>query len=433
MISMRKDKVFIICDLDNFYVSCERVFNPKLIGKACIVSSNNNGCVVARSQEAKDIGIKMGVPIFKIRDLITKYDVQVLSSNYELYGEMSRRFHKILQGFASEAHIENYSIDEAFIDLTSYQSLFDPYQYCQEIRTRIYSWLGLKVSFGIGRSKKEAKVAVHIAKKNSFFNGVCDLNAFDLCSKEHVFSEIDVGEIWGVGTRISQRLKEMDINTVLDLACADDQIIKKYFSIVLQRTVLELRGISCLELESVPPPKQQIISSRSFPKPVTSRDELNDALLYHLQDAFKRLRDDKSLCGCITTFANSNYFDKNTSYYSKSSSYVFPTPTDNLLELSKAAARLTDSIYQSGVNFKKCGVGLTFLESKTTHNYDLLTDPEDIKRNESLMSSIEEVHSKFGKKTLALGASQMNQGNWQMTRSNLSINPFSIKSLLQIS
>ncbi|XP_028166579.1 uncharacterized protein LOC114357255 [Ostrinia furnacalis] len=201
----------------------------------------------------------------------------------------------------------------------------------------------------------------------------------------------------------------MNINTVLDLACADDQIIKKYFSIVLQRTVLELRGISCLELESVPPPKQQIISSRSFPKHVTSRDELNDALLYHLQDAFKRLRDDKSLCGCITTFANSNYFDKNTSYYSKSSSYVFPTPTDNLLELSKAAARLTDSIYQSGVNFKKCGVGLTFLESKTTHNYDLLTDPEDIKRNESLMSSIEEVHSKFGKKTLALGASQMNQ------------------------
>ena len=430
--SKNRDKVFAIVDIDNCYISCERVFNPKLIGKVCIVTSNNDGCVVARSPEAKSIGIKMGVPIFKIRDLIAKYDIQVLSSNYELYGEMSRRFHKILQGFVSPSQLENYSIDEAFLDLTSYQLLFDLHQYSHEIRNRIYSWLGLQVCVGLGGSKTESKLATHLAKKHAFFKGVCDLTTMDLCSKEQLFSDIDVGEVWGVGSRISQRLKALNIVSVLDLVCADDQFIKKHFSIVLQRTVLELRGISCLEIEHTPPPKQQIISSRSFAKAVTSKEELKEAMLYYVQDAFKRLRNDKSLCGGISVFANSNYFDTKYPYYSKSSSYVFPTATDNLLELSKAAIKLIDDIYQPDVNFKKCGVFFIFLEPKITHNYDLLTDPELLKRNECLMNSIEEIHSKFGKKNLALGASQINQGNWQMSRSNLSINPFSIKSLLHI-
>lgn len=430
--TISENKVYGIVDINNCFVSCERVFNPRLINKACIVLSNNDGCVVARSQEAKALGIKMGVPVFKIKDLILKNDVQVLSSNYELYGEMSRRFHKLLEGFVDPLSKEIYSIDEAFLDLTDYQSLYDPYQYSQLIKKRINDWLNLPVCIGLGRSKTEAKLANYIAKNNPHFNGVCDLILMDLCSKEQLYNEIDVTEVWGVGHQISKKLKSLNINTVFDLACADEFFIKRQFSIVLQRTVLELRGISCLNIEHTPPPKKQIVSSRTFGNAVTTIDELKRAVVFYLQDAFKRLRSDLLLCGHLTVFANSSPFDTNTAYYSKSQAYTFPTPTDNLLEMSKAAAKLIEEIYAPDVKFKKCGVMLSFLEPKATFNYDLLTDPVALKRNENLMASIEDIHKKFGKNQLALGASQLNTGNWQMSRSNLSINPFSIKSLLRV-
>lgn len=428
-----KTKIFALVDVNNCYVSCERVFNPSLNNRPVIVLSNNDGCAVARSQEAKDLGIKMAVPYFQIKDIIQKHNVQVLSSNYALYAEMSRRFHQILLEYVTAAEQECYSIDECFLDLTAYEANFDLTNYAKNMKERIHKWIGLPVCVGIGLSKTEAKIANHIAKKNGQFNGVCNLAAMDLCSKEQLFTEIEVNEVWGVGRKHAKKLQSMGINTVFDLACADDAVMRKQFSVVMQRTVLELQGISCIEIEDMPSSKKQIISSRSFGKRITDKSDLQQAAVFYVQDAFKRLREDKLLCGTLIAFSQSNPFDKNKPFFNKSLSYSFAEPTDNVLEMSKHAARLIDEMYQCGIEYKKCGVILTCLESKSKHTYDLLTDMQQIEKMEKLMQSYEEIHHKFGKKKLALGASRIKNRNWMMNRGNLSINPFLEKSLIKIS
>ena len=200
-----RDRIFAIVDVNNCYVSCERVFNPKLNNQPVIVLSNNDGCAVARSQEAKDLGIKMGVPLFQIKDIVEKNDVIVMSSNYAMYEEMSKRFYNILSGFVSNSEIERYSIDEVFCDLTAFENYRDLVQYGHEMRNTLWQWLGLPVCVGIGRSKTEAKIANHIAKKNKQFNGVCDLVRMDPCNKEDYLSKIDVREVWGVGRKHTKK------------------------------------------------------------------------------------------------------------------------------------------------------------------------------------------------------------------------------------
>ena len=227
-------------------------------------SRNNDGCAVARSNEAKALGIKMGVPLFQIKDIVQKHNVQVLSSNYALYAEMSRRFHKILGQYVTESEQEIYSIDECFLDLSAYYKNYDLTKYGQDMRQKILKWIGLPVCVGIGKSKTEAKIANHIAKKNPSFNGVCDLVNMDLCNKEYYLAQIEVSEVWGVGRKHSKKLQTMNINTVLDLASADPREMQKRFSIVMARTVAELQGISCIEIEHTPPCKKQIVASRSF-------------------------------------------------------------------------------------------------------------------------------------------------------------------------
>ena len=260
----QNNKIFALIDVNNCYVSCERMFNPNLNNKPVIVLSNNDGCAVARSQEAKDIGIKMGVPLFQIRDIVQKYNVQVLSSNYSLYEEMSRRFHKILLEYVTEAEQEIYSIDECFLDLTAYEQIFDLSDYAHQMRDRIQKWIGLPVCVGIGRSKTQAKIANHMAKKGKRFGGVCNLATMDLKHRDYFFSIIDVSEVWGVGRKHTKKLQSMGINTVYDLACSNPVEMKKQFSIVMARTVSELQGVSCIEIEHSPESKKQIISSRSF-------------------------------------------------------------------------------------------------------------------------------------------------------------------------
>nr|ESK42104.1 hypothetical protein F987_02125 [Acinetobacter gyllenbergii NIPH 230] len=289
-----RDRIFALVDVNNCYVSCERVFNPKLNNRPVIVLSNNDGCAVARSQEAKDLGIKMGVPLFQIRDVVEQNNVVVMSSNYALYAEMSRRFHNILAGFVANNEVEQYSIDECFLDLTSFEYYRDLVQYGHEMKNVLWQWLGLPVCVGIGRSKTEAKIANHIAKKNKQFNGVCDLVRMDPCNKEDYLSKIDVSEVWGVGRKHAKKLQSMGINTVMDLACSNPIQMQKLFSIVMARTVNELQGVACIEIEDTPPSKKQIISSRSFGQRVTELNDLKEAIAMHAQDACKRLRADKS-------------------------------------------------------------------------------------------------------------------------------------------
>ncbi|MDX7904316.1 DUF4113 domain-containing protein [Acinetobacter baumannii] len=428
-----QNKVFFLIDVNNMYVSCERVFDPSLNDKPVIVLSNNDGCAVARSNESKALNIKMGVPLFQIKDIVQQHNVIVLSSNYAMYAEMSRRFHTILASYVTAEEVEPYSIDECFVDFTAYEKNFDLEKVGQQMRQQIWKWLGLPVCVGIGRSKTEAKIANHIAKKNPGFNSVCDLVSMDPCNKEYYFSLIDVSEVWGVGRKHSKKLQSMGINTVLDLACAEPREMQKKFSIVMARTIYELQGISCIEIEHTPPSKKQIVASRSFGGRVTELTDLKEAISMYAQDACKRLRDEGLLCGCMIAFVQSNPFDANVPFYNKSITGSFSEPTDCALDFVKAATRMLNDIYKEGIKYKKCGVVLTCLEPKSGHTYDLLTDFETIEKKEQLMRALENVHTKFGKKKIGVGPCYIPGRTWSMSRDKLSKNPFTWDELLIIS
>lgn len=427
-----ENKVFALVDVNNCYVSCERVFNPSLIDMPVIVLSNNDGCAVARSNEAKILGIKMGVPLFQIKDIVQQNNVIVLSSNYTLYAEMSRRFHKVLGTYVTESEQEIYSIDECFLDLTDYYENFNLSSYAQDMRITLLKWIGLPCCVGIGSSKTEAKIANHIAKKYPAFNSVCNLVDMDLCNKEAFLSEIDVSEVWGVGRKHSKKLQGMGINSVFDLACTDPREMKKIFSIVMARTVAELQGISCIEIEDTPSSKKQIIKSCSFGAKVTELNDLKEAIGMHAQEACKRLRDDESLCGYLIVFVQSNVFDESVPFYNKSISGGFSEPTDCAMDLVKAATRMVGEIFKEGVKYKKCGVILTGLEPKSGHTYDLLTDFETIEKKEKLMKTLEGIHQKYGKKKLGVGPCFIPGRTWSMSRDKLSKNPFRVDGLLTV-
>ncbi|MDO7534988.1 DUF4113 domain-containing protein [Acinetobacter pittii] len=419
-----ENKVFFLIDVNNMYVSCERVFDPSLNNKPVIVLSNNDGCAVARSNESKSLNIKMGVPLFQIKDIVQQHNVIVLSSNYAMYAEMSRRFHTILGSYVTDEEVEPYSIDECFVDFSAYEKNFDLEKVGQQMRQQIWKWLGLPVCVGIGRSKTESKIANHIAKKNAGFNGICDLVNMDLCNKEYYFDQIDVSEVWGVGRKHAKKLHTMGVKTVLDLACTEAREMHRQFSIVMARTINELQGISCIEIEDTPPSKKQIIKSCSFGAKVTELDDLKEAIAMHAQEACKRLRDEESLCGCLLVFVQSSPFDESAPFYNKSITGAFSEPTDCATDFVRAAVKMVSDIFKEGVKYKKCGVILTGLEPKTGHTYDLLTDFEAIEKKEQLMKTLDNVHKKFGKKKLGISTCYVPGRNWSMSRDKLSRNPF---------
>ncbi|HCW4358964.1 TPA: DNA polymerase V subunit UmuC, partial [Acinetobacter baumannii] len=301
---------------------------------------------------------------------------------------------------------------------------FDLEKVAQDMRLKIWKWLGLPVCVGIGRSKTESKIANHIAKKNQSFNGVCDLVNMDPCNKEYYFAQIDVSEVWGVGRKHAKKLQSMGINTVFDLACSEPREMQRRFSIVMARTINELQGISCLEIEDTPPSKKQIIKSCSFGAKVTELIDLQEAIAMHAQEACKRLRDDESLCGCLIVFVQSSPFDENVPFYSKSITGSFSQPTDCALDFVKAATKMVSHIYKEDIKYKKCGVILTGLEPKAGHTYDLLTDFDAIEKKEQLMKTLENVHTKFGKKKLGISSCYVPGRNWSMSRDKLTKNPF---------
>lgn len=426
-----QDRIIALIDINNCYVSCERLFQPKLRNRPVIVLSNNDGCAVARSQEAKDLGIKMGVPLFKIKDIVEQHNVQVLSSNYAVYAEMSRRFVNTIKCFVSEKDVEQYSIDETFADLTSYVN-HDVNEIAQNIKDTLWKWLALPVCVGIGRSKTEAKMANHVAKKNKHFSGICNFVEMDPCIKEYVLNDIEVSEVWGVGRKHSKKLEAMGIKSVLDLALSNPQYIEQQFSVVMKRTVLELTGTACIELEQTPPSKKQIISSKSFGQRVTDLDSLREAVSSFLQSAVKRLRKDNSLCGCVIVSAESNKFDANKPFYRKSISIGFAEPTDSAAVMIKAVIKRIDEIYKEGIEFKKCGVILTGIEPKETYIHDLLADLDAIEVDEKLQTTLEDVKEKFGDKILAIGPCKLPNRGWSMSRNRLTQNYFSVEGMLTI-
>jgi len=309
---MRK-RIFVLVDGNNFYVSCERVFNPRLEGQPVVVLSNNDGCAIARSQEAKALGIAMGQPWFQIRHMERKYGLTAFSSNYALYADMSNRMMGILSQFAPAQEV--YSIDECFLDLTGLN--VDLTAHGHALRDRVKQWIGIPTCVGIGHSKTQAKLANHIAKKRPEWNGVCDLSSLPESTVNELMASIDVGEVWGVGQKLTERLNALGIQTVLDLKRADPKVIQRRFSVVLERTVWELRGIACLRLEDISPPRQQIISSRSFGRPVTELNELKEAVTAYMSRAAEKLRRQGSIAQALHVHIRTSPFREDRPYYGK--------------------------------------------------------------------------------------------------------------------
>ena len=427
-----EEQIFALIDINNCYVSCERLFNPKLNHVPVIVLSNNDGCAVARSNEAKALGIKMGVPYFKIKDLVAEHQVQVLSSNYALYAEMSRRFHAILGQYVAPHEQEIYSIDECFLNLSSLKQHYDLNTYCKEMQERIDQWIGLPVSIGIGRSKTEAKLANFMAKKAKRFKGVCNLASMPHAHREVYASRIDVGEVWGIGTKQRKKLNDLGIHTVFDLIHSNPHHLGKLFNVCMQRTIMELQGISCIALEDQPAPRQQIVASRSFGIRITALEDLTEAMTQYVQDAVGRLRKEKLCCGVITAFVQSNPFDQKRAYYSKAQSYTFEQPTDSLLDLIKTAQQLLKQIHKADIEYKKCGVYFSALIPKDLLNNDFSQSRADISTSDTLNMALEQLHQRFGRHKIAIGPCYLPERKWHMQRTHVTQNYFSPHDLLKI-
>ncbi|QDD11799.1 Y-family DNA polymerase [Candidatus Methylopumilus rimovensis] len=363
-------KSIAIIDVNNFYVSCERVFNPKLENKPVVVLSNNDGCAISRSNEAKALGIKMGTPWFKFKEFAKQGNVTALSSNYTLYLDMSHRVMTLLSKFSPDQEV--YSIDESFLDLTSFKSK-DLIQYSQQIKTKIKQWTGLPVSIGIGSTKTLSKLANHIAKKNSSFKGVCNLNVMDQDTLETWMSHIPVNEVWGVGRSLALKLNQLGIISVLDLKLADPDYIRQQFSIVLEKTVRELNGVICMELKDIAEPNKEIMVSRSFGRRVKDKQELIEAVTAYTSRAAERMRKQESVATSLYIYIRTSPHDDKKQYANGINIPLFQ-PTDDSMALTNAALLGLDYIYREGFDYQKAGVTLCNLTSKDKMQGNLFND-----------------------------------------------------------
>jgi len=353
-------KSIAIIDVNNFYVSCERVFNPKLENKPVVVLSNNDGCAISRSNEAKTLGIKMGTPWFKLKEFAKQENVTALSSNYTLYLDMSRRVMTLLSKFSPEQEI--YSVDESFLDLTSFKSK-DLIKYGQQIKTKIKQWTGLPVSIGIGSTKTLSKLANHIAKKNSSFKGVCNLNVMDQDTLETWMSRIPVNEVWGVGRSLAPKLNQLGIISVLDLKLADPDYIRQQFSIILEKTVRELNGVMCMKLKDIAEPNKEIMVSRSFGRRVKDKQELIEAITSYTSRAAERMRKQESVATSLYVYIRTSPHDNKKQYANGVNIPLFQ-PSDDTMVLTNAALLGLDYIFREGFDYQKAGVTLCNLTSK---------------------------------------------------------------------
>ena len=386
-----------LIDCNNFYVSCERVFNPALKRKPVIVLSNNDGCVIARSQEVKDLGIKMGVPWFKVQNLARYHKVIVFSSNYTLYADMSNRVMKVVSEFAPNQEI--YSIDECFLDLTGFEH-FGLTDYGQRIRSTINRLVGLPVCVGVGASKTLAKLANHIAKKCSVFDGVCNLNEITQGTLDSLFSKIKVGEVWGVGRCIEKKLAKLGVNTVFDLKQSSPQALRKQFSVLMERTIRELNGESCIPLEKIASLKKQLVCSRGFGIPVSSLSELSEAVITYTTRVAEKLRRQRSVTAMVCVFIQTDPFKKKDRQYNPRRLIHLTNPTDDTRILINAVLTGLKSIYKPGFFYKKAGVLLDDLLPFSQHQKSLFDDKEAQVHSEFLMQAIDGINNTMGSGTI---------------------------------
>ncbi|MDO8946174.1 MAG: Y-family DNA polymerase [Desulfocapsaceae bacterium] len=408
-------KVFALVDCNNFYSSCERLFRPELNGKPVVVLSNNDGCIVARSNEAKALGIPMGEPFFKIKDLIARHKVHVFSSNYALYGDLSHRVMDVLRQM--EPDVEVYSIDEAFISLPVTKE-WNRVKYAAELRERIRKQVGIPVSIGIATTKTLAKIANRVAKKEAQFNGI-----FDLASNsqiDQVLGKIEVNDVWGIGRRSTEKLNNRAIYTALDLKRADETWVRKTLTVVGARTVMELNGISCISLENAPPCPKSIITSRSFGHPVTDLDNLKGAVITYVSIAGEKLRKQGVEADTLNLFITTGPFDEQASY-SNNQTIILHQPTSSTPDLITAALQCLKSLYKPGYRYRKAGVMLAGIVKQGYRQQDLFSILQPaMKEDKQLMTALDRINSKWGRSTLQYGMTTAEDKPWAMQQTRKS-------------
>jgi DNA polymerase V len=420
MPSTASDSLFALIDGNNFYVSCERVFDPRLKGRPVVVLSNNDGCVVARSNEAKALGIGMGVPLFKVRDIVRKHRVVVLSSNYTLYGDMSRRMMTIIAQFSPRQEI--YSIDECFIDLAGFSHM-DLTTYMQTLRQRVSMWIGIPTCVGIAPTKTLAKLANHAAKKRPEFAGVCDWSQTPQEALQAILATFPAGDVWGIGNRWGAKLLAMGIKSAHDLATADLAMLRARFGVVMERTARELQGVSCLELEEVTPDRKQIVSSRSFGRVITALEELEEAVTQYTCRAAEKLRRQAGVCSTLQVFLQTNAFRTDLPQYHPIVTVKLTAPTSDSMRLTTAALTGLRAIYRSKYRYVKAGVMFNDLQPQAIEQLSLfeaesrITAPRTQARDR-LMGIIDRVNRTDGKRTLRLGAAGIRNA-WAMKRESM--------------
>ncbi|HBX4649638.1 Y-family DNA polymerase [Klebsiella pneumoniae] len=407
--------MFALCDVNSFYASCETVFRPDLKGRPVVVLSNNDGCVIARSAEAKPF-VKMGEPYFKQKEQFRRQGVICFSSNYELYADMSNRVMTTLEELSPRCEI--YSIDEAFCDLTGVRNCRDLTDFGREIRETVLRRTHLTVGVGIAQTKTLAKLANHAAKQwQRQTGGVVDLS--NLERQRKLMALVPVDEVWGVGHRISKKLEAMGIKTVLQLADTDIRFIRKHFNVVLERTVRELRGEPCLGLEEFAPVKQEIVCSRSFGGRITEYHEMRQAICSYASRAAEKLRGEHQYCRFISAFVKTSPFALNEPYYGNSASVKLLTPTQDSRDIIAAATRCLDAIWKDGHRYQKAGVMLGDFYSQGVAQLNLFDDNAPRPNSEKLMEVLDHLNAKDGRGTLYF-AGQGIQTAWQMKRDMLS-------------
>ena len=402
-------KKIALVDCNSFYVSCERLFKPKILFKPVVVLSNNDGCVISRSNEAKALGIKMGEPYFKVKELIKKNKVNIFSSNYALYGDLSRRVMRILKTFSP--NVEIYSIDEAFIDL-SFLKEKEIEDYGKKIRERVLKWTGIPTSVGISSTKTLSKVANHIAKKEKA--GVVYLSK-DVDEK---LKKFPIRDVWGVGKQLSKFYIKNGIDNAHKLKIASNTWVKKGTNVLGSRTAMELRGISCINLELHEEKRKNCCVSRSFGNKVADLQKLEEAVTTYCLNAAEKIRGDNQVCKRLTVFIRTSPFNKNKKFYSNTITIDLPIATSNSIEMVKKARSALKKIYKPGFFYQKAGIILSNLKDSETSEFNLFS-PVIEKKSKKLMKAIDYTNMKYGRHAISIANAGISK-RWKMRREHSS-------------
>lgn len=410
----QKSRQLALVDCNNFYVSCERVFRPDLINTPIVALSNNDGCVISRSNEAKALGVKMGQPWFEVKALAEEHGILALSSNYALYADMSNRVMSILHEFTP--HQEVYSIDESFLELTGIQNLKS---ISYQIKQKVMKCTGIPVCVGIGPTKTLAKLANHIAKKHPRSKGVFNFNDLNESQKDSLLGKISVGEVWGIGRRLSQRLASYNVVTVQDLKLAHTATLRAQFRVVIEKTQRELCEHSCIELTEVEPAKKQIVSSRSFGQMVTDLNALKDAVSLFTANACQKLRAQNSHASMIQVFLCTNRFRPELPQYNPCISVPLPQPSNDTVHINRWADYLVGKMFKEGYQYKKAGIMLSEISASTHRQMDMWEPQEQADTN--LMRTLDAINTRYGRGTVTV-STQGAYKSWQMKQERKSPN-----------